>query len=139
MFRMKIMLLIALCLLISACKEEPKIAYDRDKCSLCAMLISNEANSLYMDLGTKHYVYDDLGCLIRQIKDIKDLSKAKIYIKPTISKDFVDIKSVLFTAGNHTPMGYGYFAYLKENLPKDKKALSFDEVKKAILEKIGKQ
>lgn len=136
MFNKKIILcaLMLLAFLVS-CKQKQVIAYDRDGCSVCDMLISNRANSVYTDAGGVHKVYDDIGCLLKQNPNIK---ASEVFIRPSKSEKFMSAKSLVFVGGNSTPMGYGYFAYLPKNAPKGVKTLDFTQLKKAIALKIGK-
>lgn len=120
--------LVLLAFLVS-CKQKQVIAYDRDRCSVCDMLISNRANSVYTDAGGVHKVFDDIGCLLKQNPNIK---ASEVFIRPSKSDKFMSAKSLVFVGGNSTPMGYGFFAYLPINAPKGVKTLDFTQLKKAI-------
>jgi nitrous oxide reductase accessory protein NosL len=140
---MKHILLLLSMLLLLACGEKTEtnkaaeMHWDRDMCARCVMVISDRKNSVQVqEIATKKVdKFDDFGCMvIRAEENSKDISKNYIvWVTDVNSGEWIDAKKALYTAGNTTPMAYGYSAYKsKSEVPNNQETFSFDEVYKFI-------
>jgi len=140
---MKHILLLLSMLLLLACGEKTEtnkaaeMHWDRDMCARCVMVISDRKNSVQVqDITTKKVdKFDDLGCLVIWAEEEKlNISKNYIvWVTDVLSGEWIDAKKAVYTAGNSTPMAYGYSAYKsKVEVPNNQETFSFDEVYKFI-------
>ena len=140
---MKHILLLLSMLLLLACGEKTEtnkaaeMHWDRDMCARCVMVISDRKNSVQVqDIATKKVdKFDDLGCLVIWAEEEKlNISKNYIvWVTDVLSGEWIDAKKAVYTAGNSTPMAYGYSAYKsKAEVPNNQETFSFDEVYKFI-------
>jgi len=140
---MKYVLLLLSMLLFLACGEKQEtnsaaqMHWDRDMCARCVMVVSDRKNSVQLKIkdSKKYYKFDDLGCMIIWANDEKiDIKNdANIWVTDVKTGEWIDAKTALYTSGNSTPMDYGYSAYkIKNEIEKDKKIFSFDDVSKLI-------
>ena len=136
---MKNLLLLLSTFLLLACSEQKEtnkaaqMHWDRDMCARCVMVISDRKNSVQVqDVANKKvYKFDDFGCMAIWAKDENiDMSKNyNVWVTDVTSGDWIDAKKAIYTAGNTTPMDYGYSAYKSESELKNKQqTFSFDEV-----------
>jgi nitrous oxide reductase accessory protein NosL len=126
-----------------ACSDSQKaqgpaeMHWDRDMCARCVMVISDRKNSVQVeDTATKKvYKFDDLGCMAIWAKEgALDLKKAKVWVTDAQTGEWIDAKTAVYTAGNTTPMGYGFSAFKSKSELKDgEDTLSFDEVYNDII------
>ena len=114
-------------------KGVAKVHWDRDMCARCVMVISDRKNSVQVQDITSKKVdkFDDLGCLVIWAEEEKkDISKNYIvWVTDVLSGEWIDAKKAVYTAGNSTPMAYGYSAYKsKTEVPNNQETFSFNEV-----------
>lgn len=137
MSKYSLFFIVILTFILSACTEkEHQIHWDRDMCERCKMVVSDRKNTVRMqDLSSKKYfVYDDIGCYVWWLeRNPKADNNTQTLINDSQTGEWIDIKTALYTAGNISPMGYGFWAYKKGTEPKDKEILSYDVVKKQII------
>lgn len=137
MSKYSLFFIVILTFILSACTEkEHQVHWDRDMCERCKMVVSDRKNTVRMqDLSSKKYfVYDDIGCYVWWLeKNPKADKNAKTLINDSQTGEWIDIKTALYTSGNISPMGYGFWAYKKGTEPKDKEILSYEAVKKQII------
>jgi hypothetical protein len=83
----------------------------------------------------KAYKFDDIGCTIEWFRDEKISweDKAKIYITDKLDGKFIDAKTALYDINSHTPMDFGFGAYTKQDAPKDKNLIDYEQVRLKIL------
>lgn len=114
------------------------IHWDRDMCSRCVMVVSDRHNTVQVinaKTGKKN-VFDDIGCMVIWSKSNNLNIKDKIWVNDVISGEWIDAKSAFYSAGNITPMGYGFSAHkLKSDIAKGEEILDYEEVVKRILKK----
>ena len=119
-------------------KGASKMHWDRDMCSRCVMVISDRKNSIQVQMKDSRKVekFDDIGCMVLWAEEegISLLnSDSIIWVTDVLSGEWIDARKAIYTADNITPMAFGYSAYKsKQEVPKDKSAISFDEVYKNI-------
>lgn len=136
---MKYFSFILVAFFLFACSKKDEIHWDRDMCQRCKMVVSDRKNAIKLNLlnTNKYHVFDDIGCfIIWESKGIHPMIKVKnILINDSQTGEWIDMKKALYTKGNLTPMGYGFWAYKNGTQPKDKQILSYEDVKKLILSK----
>lgn len=138
----KIVFLVFTILLLVGCGEKVtdapvEIHWDRDMCSRCVMVISDRKNATQLRDPSTHklYQFDDIGCMALWFKDenIAYKDSVKIWVTDVQSGKWIDARSAFYTAGNMTPMAFGFSAYEKKSsIPADKEALSYTEVLQRI-------
>ena len=110
--------------------------WDRDMCARCVMVISDRKNSVQLrDAKNKVHKFDDIGCMALWLKEEKIELKdsAKIWITDLQTGEWIDARTAFYTAGNITPMSFGYSAYKSKESIKDGTAiLTYDEVMRSI-------
>lgn len=130
-------LFIIFILLYGCTDKKHTVHWDRDMCERCKMVVSDRKNTVRMQEANskKYYVYDDIGCYIWWIeRDGNFKGKVgEVVINDSQTGEWIDMKNALYTAGNISPMGYGFWAYKKGTEPKDREILDFVEVKKRII------
>lgn len=134
----RIIFFISLLFFFFGCTEkENKVHWDRDMCERCKMVVSDRKNTVRMEIPItkKYFVFDDIGCFIwwQKEQNKKWIDGTKVVINDSQTGEWIDMKSALYTAGNLSPMGYGFWAYKKGTEPKDKEVLGYDEVRKRII------
>ena len=124
----KIILIITgtLLLFISCNKEvvfEPQaINFDRDNCFVCLMGLTDQRyNAQAMNEFGEVHMYDDIGCLAEEMRSTEEWTKWKgnkvrFWIgdasKGNDPSNWIDAETAFYDYGKHTPMGYGYSAFL---------------------------
>ena len=134
--------LVSLLLLVTGCQENKtdsgvaEMHWDRDMCARCVMVISDRKNSVQLrDAKNKVHKFDDIGCMALWLKEEKIELKdsAKIWITDLQTGEWIDARTAFYTAGNITPMSFGYSAYKSKESIKDGTAiLTYDEVMRSI-------
>lgn len=108
----------AAALVLSGCgdktsaNEPPKIAYGKDLCARCRMIISEErfAGGLVEPDGDA-LVFDDPGELIAQVQE-EGLKDRRVWVHDYITKKWIDGTQAFFVVDDNlmTPMGTGVVA-----------------------------
>ncbi len=145
----KLILTSLLMLLFLGCQEKSdsgiaKIHWDRDMCARCVMVVSDREHTVQLkDPKThKQYVFDDIGCMAIWLKDTNPSYKdsVKIWVNDAKNGKWIDARKAYYTAGNITPMSFGYSAYKsKDELKENTQFLSYHAIIKRILAKDTKQ
>ena len=122
---------IALCVAVFACvaDEGPApIAWDREPCAHCHMLISEPrfAAQLETEQGEIRS-FDDPGCLLSEL-DARTPSVRRLWFHHVREDRWLDGAHVAFADAGETPMGYGLGA-VDANTPG---AISFDEARARV-------
>lgn len=91
------------------------IKVNEDVCALCKMTIVDLkfATEFVTDKG-KYYVFDDISCMIRFIKDNKDVAVGKIFVPNYLNEtDFIEAQSAFYITGGDvaSPMGGNIAAF----------------------------
>jgi copper chaperone NosL len=147
MIMKKIIALIVFLSVFSSCKREvdfsPRdINFDRDVCYICLMGLTDQRYNAQAinEYGEVHW-YDDIGCLAEEMRSVSSWnewkgSKVKFYVgdasKGNDPSNWIDAEAAYYDYGKHTPMGYGYSAYLEK--PEADSIYTFNEVIKRINE-----
>lgn len=126
-------------LFVLGCEKKDKeiIHWDRDMCVRCKMVVSDRKNTVKLQLAnsSKYFVFDDIGCYVWWIEKNKNIKEKYVIINDSQTGEWIDMRKALYTSGNLSPMGYGFWAYKKGTEPKDKKMLTYEEVKKLIIKR----
>lgn len=113
------------------------IAWDRDSCELCRMLISDPKFAAQVRGGPSHKIhkFDDIGCAITWLNDKPWAGdpKTEIWVAEQNSTraamHWLDARKVRFIAGAMTPMNYGFAAVAGDAAA----ALTFEQVADRVL------
>ncbi|MCB0334380.1 MAG: hypothetical protein KDD55_12820, partial [Bdellovibrionales bacterium] len=119
--------LILFLLLCSACKRQEtgpvRIAFDRDACSRCRMMISDRRfASQIRTAGGTSYLFDDFGCAVNfaDEKGILDLPETQIWVAEYHENEGIEQQSVwlpareaFYTDGVSSPMNFNLSAHKK--------------------------
>lgn len=124
-------------LLISCENKKDEVHWDRDMCVRCKMVVSDRKNTVKMQIAnsSKYLAFDDMGCYVWWREKNRQIKEEYVIINDSQTGEWIDMKKALYTAGNLSPMGYGFWAYKKGSEPKDKKILTYEEVKKLIIKR----
>ena len=116
-----------------------EVHWDRDMCARCVMVVSDRQNSVQVrDPKGKTYMFDDIGCMVLWFKNNKITwqDKATIWVNDVETGKWINARTAIYNSGNTTPMAYGFSAHAtKDNLKKEDKILTFEEISKRILER----
>lgn len=134
---------VLLLFLFAGCQESKtdngvaEMHWDRDMCARCVMVMSDRNNAVQLrDIkSNKVYKFDDIGCLALWLKEenIEFKDSAKIWITDLKTGEWIDARTAFYTAGNITPMSFGYSAYKSKESIKDGVAvLTYSEVMRSI-------
>lgn len=128
--------------LLAGCGSEPltgpgKIAWDRDVCVRCSMVISDRAYAAQIrDPMKKVLKFDDVGCAVFW-KEHQTWSDADIEFwvvdsrAEPVGSQWLDARKAAYAGGRRSPMGYGFAAVAEGSAG----AVPFAEARKAILAK----
>ncbi len=113
-------LLVALALATVACTPDtaeggpPEIAYGRDLCMQCGMIISEVRYAAAYRLadGTER-VFDDLGGLLTYGTEHAELDTADVWVHDVDTEEWIPASQAWYviTGDSRTPMGYGIVAF----------------------------
>lgn len=112
--------LAGLSMLLSACSREPEtgpvpIAYGRDGCDLCGMIISDPRFAAEVRGGADRRVYkfDDMGDAVHFLarQTWKDDAAVEIWVMDVdTGKTWLDARKAYFIEGMQSPMAHGFGA-----------------------------
>jgi copper chaperone NosL len=94
----------------SAPSGPPKVILDETACAHCGMLVSDLAfASAYRTEAGDARVFDDLGCLLRELPSVG----ARIWVKDYETSEWLDAEAAFFVRSEsiETPMGGGVVAF----------------------------
>ncbi|SFZ97451.1 Nitrous oxide reductase maturation protein, outer-membrane lipoprotein NosL [hydrothermal vent metagenome] len=104
------------------------------------MVTSDRRNSVQVinpETG-KSYMFDDIGCMFLWFVEdkIEWQDKAKVWINDVDTGKWIDAKEAYYSAGNITPMAYGFAAHAKKDniIKKNKEVIMYDALPKLIIE-----
>jgi copper chaperone NosL len=122
---MKYLALLIGIILIFGCSKDTdikpaEIKYGQDVCAVCSMIISETLySSQYILTDGKVKKFDDIGCMMENIKQTKDeLDKiSAIFVRDFISNNWINAKNAHFLRSKKiiTPMGHGIIAFESMN------------------------
>ncbi len=129
----------ALAVAVSACSDEPAtgpvpIAYGRDGCDLCGMIISDPRFAAEIRGGADHkaYKFDDIGDAVHFLarQSWKDEPTVEIWVMDVeTGKVWLDARKARFVEGMQSPMAHGFGAVADERA----EAVSFDDMQRKVL------
>lgn len=138
----KVFMAIFAAFIFFGCEDAPssgpaELHWDRDMCDRCVMVISDRKNAvqLHSPKSKKVFKFDDIGCMVLWFKEGNEEYRkdAKIWITDAATGKWIDATKAFYTAGNITPMGFGFSAYaLKDSIDKKADILTYEEVVKKI-------
>lgn len=122
----------ALALFLGACPDAAPRAQDpywgKQACAHCAMLVSEKppAAQALLESGQRKY-FDDVGCLVAW--EARESPKLKAHwVRAPTGDGWVDATTARFSAGNTTPMDFGFLPAAQ--------GVTFDEVRAAVAERL---
>lgn len=131
-------------LIFTACQDNSlekgmkEVHWDRDVCERCTMIISEKkfAVQILNPNNNQTYFFDDLGCAVIWFKEKEQdwFDSAKIWIKDSVSGQWLNAKEAIYLPDTLTPMGYGLSAFSKETITKHSNSLKFEQAVEKILE-----
>ena len=142
-------LLLFLIFSFSGCEKKvggvAKMHWDRDMCERCKMAVSERkfAAQIINPKTNRVYKFDDIGCGVLWLKEEKIpwAKEAKIFVTDAKTGKWIDARKAKYVDDLITPMAYGFGAYSKKTMPKDKKLYDFNYIKNKIfkIEKLNNQ
>ena len=126
--------LFILLLLSTACTNESsgyvEIAWDRDTCEKCQMLISDQRFAVQVRGSPKNtiFLFDDFGCATHWLNE-QPWQASELWIMDFQSQTWINAHTAHYVRHQKTPMDYGFgaTAIATEN------SLDFETAKKHIL------
>lgn len=85
-----------------------EVAFDRDVCERCQMVISDRLHATQVRLEQERgaHLFDDLGCALLWL-DARDATPREIWVRSPAGDAWIDGRTARYQAGRNTPMGYG--------------------------------
>jgi copper chaperone NosL len=113
----------------SAASGPPPVTLDETACAHCGMLVSDPAfASAYRTEAGDARVFDDLGCLLRELPS----EGARVWVKDYETSEWLDAEAAFFVRAEsiETPMGGGIVAFsTREAAERRGDVLLFPELK----------
>jgi len=142
MFKIAFLFVLLLVFGFLGCQEKsnqtvPKIEWDKDLCSRCVMVISDNKHAVLLKDPTTKVVhkFDDIGCMVLWFKEehVEFKDSITIWVTDADSGEWIDARKAFYTSGNTTPMAFGFNAYKSEESIKDaKEILTYSDLLKRI-------
>ena len=91
----------------------PAIAYGRERCEQCGMIIGDARFAAAARQGSTIRRFDDIGCLIRHSGAVLASGRARGFVHDADSETWIDAPHAWYvrTPAIRTPMNYGIAAY----------------------------
>lgn len=110
-----------------------KMAWDRDACANCQMVISERRFAMQARVGGRVHRFDDPGCAVewldRQAGDAAET--AELWVMDQEGGEWIDARSAFYRGGQRTPMAHGFGA-IAESEPG---AVDFETFRRRIRER----
>jgi nitrous oxide reductase accessory protein NosL len=102
-------------LVLAACGDPghgpARIAFDRDACEHCGMVITDRRFAAQLRIGRTPHRFDDVGCALDWLDERPEPSEpTEFWVMDQETREWIDARSASFRAGQRTPMGYGFGA-----------------------------
>lgn len=117
---MKYAIFYSWCCLLVLCGCERRsgpieIAWDRDTCARCGMVISDKHFAAQVRGGSEGQtqVFDDIGCALQWLEEQSWKARAEVWVADYRSGQWLDARQAYYVAGRLTPMNYGLGATSK--------------------------
>ena len=105
------------------------IKLNKTNCAKCAMIIKGQDNAVEVAVKDgRTWFFDDLGCMVKWLKDKPFKESAKIWVYSLDTKRWIDAREAKYTTNEHTVMHYGFGA--REH--GDDKTISFKEMQERV-------
>jgi len=109
-----------------------RIAWGRDVCEHCQMVISDKRFAAEIRLAGHVHRFDDPGCAFRWLEaQTGGEAATEIWVMDEDRQEWIDARTALYRPGQRTPMAYGFGAVSKP----ERGSLDFDAVRQAIRER----
>lgn len=91
----------------------PEIAYGRDRCDTCGMIISDATFAAASREGGATFRYDDIGCLLARSGPALAAGRASAFVHDSRTGAWIAVASAVYVRSPRirSPMGYGLAAY----------------------------
>jgi len=91
----------------------PEIAYGRDRCEQCGMIIGDRRFAAATRRGSTVHRFDDIGCLIRHSADVLASSHARGFVHDAGTEAWIEAPHAWYVRSPaiRTPMNYNIAAY----------------------------
>jgi len=91
----------------------PEIAYGRDRCEQCGMIIGDRRFAAATRRGSTVHRFDDIGCLVRDSADVLASGHAKGFVHDAGTEAWIDAPRAWYVRSPaiRTPMNYNIAAY----------------------------
>ena len=118
-----------------------EIAWDRDSCELCKMIISDQRFAAQVRGGPKHkaYKFDDIGCAVNWLneKPWAGDPKTEIWVAERTSKraamTWLNAREARYVPDQITPMNYGFGAVKPDAPEAEGRSIGFERMTDIIL------
>jgi len=132
---MRILLAVVLVVLQAACESGPPApvepVWGKQACGHCMMLVSEKPPSAQALLADgSRFFFDDVGCMAAWTQREQADAKA-LWVRGPGGNGWVDARTATFSAGNVTPMDFGYLA--------DSKGVRWEDVLAGVVAKTNKR
>ena len=123
---MKYAILLLLAVAVVACDSAPSdgppaIAYGRDECIECGMIVTEERHAAAMrvtiDGEQRDLFFDDIGDMIEHERNAAGLQVVRRYVHDFNTAQWLDADTAWFIKSDQirTPMGFGLLAFADES------------------------
>ncbi len=94
----------------------PELAYGRDRCEQCGMILSDPRFAAATRQGSTVHRFDDIGCLVRHSGDALASGRARGFVHDAVVETWIDAPGARYVRSPaiRTPMNYGVAAYAEE-------------------------
>jgi hypothetical protein len=103
-------------LALSACAPPAQgpvpIAWGRDACAHCQMVISAQEFAAQARVDGKPYKFDDPGCMLfwLDLEERAGRAAGELWVMDRERGEWLDARAAAWRSGERTPMGYGFAA-----------------------------
>ncbi|MGH2404710.1 MAG: nitrous oxide reductase accessory protein NosL [bacterium] len=119
----------------------PMIAYGRDRCDACGMIIGDPRFAAAARQGSDVHRFDDIGCLIRHSRNALAGGQARGFVHDVESELWIPAPGAWYVRlrAIRTPMNYGIAAFTDADGARraypGSEAMTFDAALAALVEK----
>lgn len=109
------------------------IAWGRDACEHCAMVISDERFAMQIRSGGRVHRFDDPGCAIEWLDGETEAARSatELWVMDVDRKQWLDARTAFYRPGQRTPMAFGFGAIAAA----EPGALDFEAFRRRIRER----
>ncbi|MCC6640321.1 MAG: protein NosL [Deltaproteobacteria bacterium] len=135
--RMRALLALVIASLVLGCGDPghgpAAIAFGRDACAHCAMVISDKRFAMQVRSGGRVHRFDDPGCAIEWLDQQpgQGAGATELWVMDEDRQEWLDARSAFYRPGQRTPMAYGFGAIAAP----ENGSLDFDAFRRRIRER----